>query len=186
MYCIEVWVSTTNGNLVSLLKLQKRVLRIIKSVPTRTDSTPLFLELGILSVFKMYMMKLAVVIFKSYHGLSIKLIKELLMAWRHSGYKPLSEPMMVSLPTQIGVTQPQWINCLMFYLIICQYNEFSDFIIDFLWSRMQFAFVIIPIFIFWFVMIYDLLQFYHVILTKHVYTYNNKSMFGTCNTPWPV
>ena len=36
MYCIEVWGSTTKGNLVSLLKLQKRVLCIIKSVPTRT------------------------------------------------------------------------------------------------------------------------------------------------------
>ena len=46
VYCIEVWGSTTKGNLVSLLKCQKRVLRIIKSVPTRTDSAPLFLELG--------------------------------------------------------------------------------------------------------------------------------------------
>ena len=77
VYCIEVWGSTTKGNLVSLLKLQKRVLRIIKSVPTRTDSAPLFLELGILSVFKVYMMKLAVVTFKSYHGFSIESIKEL-------------------------------------------------------------------------------------------------------------
>ena len=75
--CIEVWGSTTKGNLVSLLKLQKRVLRIIKSVPTRTDSAPLFLELGILSVFKVYMMKLAVVTFKSYHRFSIESIKEL-------------------------------------------------------------------------------------------------------------
>ena len=77
MDCIEVWGSTTKGNLVSLLKWQKRVLRIIKSVPTRTDSDPLFLELGILSVFKVYMMKLAVVTFKSYHGFSIESIKEL-------------------------------------------------------------------------------------------------------------
>ena len=76
--CIEVWGSTTKGNLVSLLKLQKRVLRIIKSVPTRTDSVPLFLELGILSVFKVYMMKLAVVTLKSYHEFSIEeSIKEL-------------------------------------------------------------------------------------------------------------
>ena len=32
------------------------------------------------------------------------------MAWRRSGDKPLSEPMMVSLPTQICVTRPQWVN----------------------------------------------------------------------------
>ena len=32
------------------------------------------------------------------------------MAWRRPGVKPLSEPMMVSLPTHICVTQPQWVN----------------------------------------------------------------------------
>ena len=33
-----------------------------------------------------------------------------IMAWRCSGDKPLSEPMMVSLPTHICVTRPQLIN----------------------------------------------------------------------------
>ena len=33
-----------------------------------------------------------------------------IMAWRRSGNKPLSEPMMVSLPTHIWVTQPQWVK----------------------------------------------------------------------------
>ena len=32
------------------------------------------------------------------------------MAWRRAGDKPLSEPMMVSLPTHICVTRPQWVN----------------------------------------------------------------------------
>ena len=31
------------------------------------------------------------------------------MAWRRPGDKPLSEPMMVSLPMHICVTQPQWV-----------------------------------------------------------------------------
>ena len=31
-----------------------------------------------------------------------------IMAWRRSGDKPLSEPMMVNLPTHICVTRPQW------------------------------------------------------------------------------
>ena len=31
-----------------------------------------------------------------------------IMAWRHPGDKPLSEPMMVSLTTHICVTRPQW------------------------------------------------------------------------------
>ena len=33
-----------------------------------------------------------------------------IMAWRRSGDKPLSEPMMVTLLTHICVTRPQWVN----------------------------------------------------------------------------
>ena len=33
-----------------------------------------------------------------------------IMAWRRAGDKPLSEPMMVSLPTHICVTRPQWVS----------------------------------------------------------------------------
>ena len=32
------------------------------------------------------------------------------MAWHRPGDKPLSEPMMISLPTHICVTRPQWVN----------------------------------------------------------------------------
>ena len=32
------------------------------------------------------------------------------MAWRQPGDKPLSEPMMVRLPTHICVTRPQWVK----------------------------------------------------------------------------
>ena len=33
-----------------------------------------------------------------------------IMAWRRPGDKPLSEPMIFSLPTHICVTRPQWVN----------------------------------------------------------------------------
>ena len=33
-----------------------------------------------------------------------------IMAWRPPGDKPLSEPIMVRLPTHIYVTRPQWVN----------------------------------------------------------------------------
>ena len=33
-----------------------------------------------------------------------------IMAWRRPGDKPLSEAMIVSLPTHICVTRPQWVN----------------------------------------------------------------------------
>ena len=32
------------------------------------------------------------------------------MAWRRPGDKPLSEPMVVRLPTHMYVTRPQWVN----------------------------------------------------------------------------
>ena len=35
-----------------------------------------------------------------------------ILAWHRSGPKPLSEPMMVSLPTHICVIRPQWVNTL--------------------------------------------------------------------------
>ena len=38
------------------------------------------------------------------------------MAWRWPGDKPLSEPMMVSLLTDICITQPQWVNII---YVIC-------------------------------------------------------------------
>ena len=41
-----------------------------------------------------------------------------IMAWRRSGDKPLSEPVMVSLPTHICVTRPQWVNCMRQWLDI--------------------------------------------------------------------
>ena len=34
-----------------------------------------------------------------------------IMAWRRPGDNSLSEPMVVSLPTHICVTRPQWVNC---------------------------------------------------------------------------
>ena len=33
-----------------------------------------------------------------------------IMVWRRPGDKPLSEPMMVTLPTHICVTRPQWVK----------------------------------------------------------------------------
>ena len=35
-----------------------------------------------------------------------------IMAWRRPGDKPLSEPVMVRLPTHICVTRPRWVNAI--------------------------------------------------------------------------
>ena len=39
-----------------------------------------------------------------------------IMAWHRSGNKPLSEPMMVSLPIHICITRPQWVK---HYCVVC-------------------------------------------------------------------
>ena len=41
-----------------------------------------------------------------------------IMAWRRPGDKPLSEPMMVRLPTHICVSRPQWVKTP--WLLFCQ------------------------------------------------------------------
>ena len=45
-----------------------------------------------------------------------------IMAWRRSGDKPLSEPMMDSILTHICVTRPQWINAIHCFYAKCAYN----------------------------------------------------------------
>ena len=55
-----------------------------------------------------------------WHKISLKFVPKVgiylipslaqIKAWRRTGDKPLSEPMMVSLPTHICVTRPQWVN----------------------------------------------------------------------------
>ena len=50
-----------------------------------------------------------------------------IMAWRRSGDKPSSGPMMVRLPTHICVTRPQWVNtvvlCLEYYCLLYNVKE---------------------------------------------------------------
>ena len=54
-----------------------------------------------------------------------------LMAWRRPGDKPLSEPMMVSLLTQICVTRPQWVKSIFIwqFLRLITWTCFSNVIV---------------------------------------------------------
>ena len=53
-----------------------------------------------------------------------------IMVWRRPGDKPLSEPMIVSLPTHLYVTLPQWVNiavlgcCLWFDDMLCEIYKY--------------------------------------------------------------
>ena len=50
-----------------------------------------------------------------------------IMAWRRSGDKPLSGPMMVSFPTHICVTRPQWVNDWLEQIFLLTSKELSLF-----------------------------------------------------------
>ena len=52
-----------------------------------------------------------------------------IMAWRRPGDKPLSEPMMVRLPTHIWVTRPQWVKgtCYCHATILMKYKNIIKF-----------------------------------------------------------
>ena len=60
-----------------------------------------------------------------------------IMAWRRPGDKPLSQPMMVGLPTHFCVTQPQWVNRLMLTFQLWEPLEFIDGLIARLWWYLQ-------------------------------------------------
>ena len=69
-----------------------------------------------------------------------------IMAWRRSGDKPLSEPMLVSLPMNICVTRPQWVK----YCSISQQASaaipYGKFCIKRLWDRASYH---IELYIIW-------------------------------------
>ena len=46
-----------------------------------------------------------------------------IMAWRRSGDKPLSESMLVSLPTHICIIRPQWVNSTLWYYISTHFHN---------------------------------------------------------------
>ena len=49
-----------------------------------------------------------------------------IMAWRWQGDKPLSEHMMVNLPTHVCVTRPQWINSISCNKTGLSFNSLSN------------------------------------------------------------
>lgn len=68
-YCIEVWGKAAAIHLNSLFKLQKRVVKNIRSVPIRTESDPIFRQLGILRLSDIYRYQVITFMFKFIKGM---------------------------------------------------------------------------------------------------------------------
>jgi hypothetical protein len=68
-YCIEVWGSASKTYIEPLFRMQKQIVRIIKSASYRAESSPLFKELKLLSLANIYRYCLLVFMFKFVKGL---------------------------------------------------------------------------------------------------------------------
>jgi hypothetical protein len=63
-YCIETWGAACTTHMSSLVKLQKKIIRIITSSPPRTHSADLFNKLNMLPIHKIYQNQVATFMFK--------------------------------------------------------------------------------------------------------------------------
>ena len=70
-YCIETWGSASKSAIRPLEVLQKKVVRFITFSSFTAHSPPLFKDLGILNIRKLYYLKICIRVFKELQGLSI-------------------------------------------------------------------------------------------------------------------
>ena len=63
-YCLEVWGGAGDVYLLSLFILQTRVVRIMKSLPHRDHTEPIFLDLKLLNIYQLYKQKILLLMFK--------------------------------------------------------------------------------------------------------------------------
>ena len=72
-YCLEVWGGAVDVNLLSLFKLPKRVVRIMKSLPHRAHTEPIFLDLKLLNIYQLYKQEILLFMLKYIRGCLPKL-----------------------------------------------------------------------------------------------------------------
>ena len=77
IYCIEVWGNAANTHRMSLFKLQKKVIRIIKSAPFLANTEPLFKELKLLPLHNIYKHRLNIFMFKFMRNMLPDIMNEL-------------------------------------------------------------------------------------------------------------
>ena len=68
-YGVIAWGNTYQSYLDPLVKLQKRAIRIISSAKRNEHTEPLFFNLNLLPLAKIYIMNVQLFMFKYYHGL---------------------------------------------------------------------------------------------------------------------
>ena len=76
-YCVQIWGSACHSHILSLIKLQKRAVRIIKSAPYRAHTEPLFQELNILPFHKIFQYSVIIFMFKCFNNMLPPLFAQL-------------------------------------------------------------------------------------------------------------
>ena len=77
IYCIEVWGKAADTHLASLVKLQKRVVRTIKSAPYFSESKPIFKDLNLLNFSDIYKQRINTFMFKFVKNMLPAVVNEL-------------------------------------------------------------------------------------------------------------
>ena len=119
-----------------------------------------------------------------------------IMAWRRSGDKPLSEPMMVSLLTHICVTRPQWVKGRdqLLYPITsagCNYQSFSLMLaygitlLKWAHGSCVLCFAVVIMTVLWNQVVYCTWIADHIIHFQ-CYCYNQKHLIYRIVKLWPV
>ena len=68
-YCVEAWGNTYPTNLMCIIKLQKRAVRIIGNVGYCDHTNPIFISLNLLKFVDLVKLKTSVLMYKCYYGL---------------------------------------------------------------------------------------------------------------------
>ena len=68
-YCVESWGNSANIYIASLVKLQKKIIRIITSSPFRASTEPLFEDLKLLNILQTYKHQIALFMYKFVKGM---------------------------------------------------------------------------------------------------------------------
>ena len=79
-YCIEIWGMTFKSHLDPLIKIQKRALRLITISHRLAHTEPLFKELNILTLQKLYVFSVQLFMFKFYSGMLPRVFSDFFVA----------------------------------------------------------------------------------------------------------
>ena len=77
IYCIEIWGNAASCHLQPLFLIQKKIVRIIKFSDYLAHTEPIFKELKVLPLDKLYLNRVSIFMYKQANGLLPHVINEL-------------------------------------------------------------------------------------------------------------